>query len=253
MNAPLPPRVALTCLWRTAAINAGMTARGMQQLGLLYVLAPALRHLYPEPGARRRAFARYAEHSNTHAFMLPAYAGLLISMESQIAAGSVPEAVIASLRQTLATTLSALGDSFFSGALRTSWALISICLVLCGYPVAAALFTGLLILLLMAFRITGFFYCLRNGIASLQWLRRLNIVCWTERIKIVNALLIGATLWCMLMKEDVQDWPWQGRIGVCLFIPAAAWLVGKVHVPRTLLWLVALGVVILLEAGYIRY
>ncbi|HIV99846.1 MAG TPA: PTS system mannose/fructose/sorbose family transporter subunit IID [Candidatus Desulfovibrio intestinipullorum] len=252
MNAPLPLRVALTCLWRTAAINAGMTARGMQQLGLLYVLAPALRHLYPEPEARRRAFARYAEHTNTHAFMLPGYAGLLISMESQIAAGSVPEAIIASLRQTLATTLSALGDSFFSGAVRTSWALISICLVLCGYPLAAALFTGLLILLLMAFRVTCFFYCLRNGIVSLQWLRRLNIVSWTERIKIFNALLIGLTLWCMLV-EDMQDWAWQARTGVFLFIPVAAWLIGKVHVPRTLLWLAALGVFIFLESGAIRF
>ena len=88
----LPTRTALSCLARSCCINAAVTARGMQQLGLLYVLAPALRHLYPDREDRRRAFARYAEHSNTHAFMLPSYAGLLISLEMQIAGKAIPEA-----------------------------------------------------------------------------------------------------------------------------------------------------------------
>ena len=229
-----------------------MTARGMQQLGLLYVLAPALRYLYPDREARRRAFARYAEHSNTHAFMLPSYAGLLISLETQVAGKALPEATIAALRQSLATTLSALGDGFFSGALRTTWALVTICLCLEQHYVLAAVFTGLLLVLLAAFRVGGFFYCLRNGIAALGWLRRLDIISWTERIKMFNALLIGFTLWIM-MAEDMTGWPWQGKAGLFLFIPLAAWLVGRWNIPRTLLWTMALGIFILVDCGLIRF
>ncbi len=236
---------------RTAAINAAMTARGMQQLGLLYVLAPALRHLYPDQEDRRRAFARYAGHSNTHAFMLPAYAGLLIALEKQIADKVIPEAFIGSLRQALATTLSALGDGFFSGALRTTWALVTICLCLEQHFLLAAGFTGLLMVLLFAFRVTGFFYCLSQGMHSLEWFRRLDIISWTERIKIFNALLIGVTLWIM-MAENMETWPWQAQAGLFLFIPAASWMVGRLHIPRTILWAMALGIFILVDLGRIR-
>lgn len=223
----------------------------MQQLGLLYVLAPALRHLYPDPEDRRRAFARYAGHTNTHAFMLPAYAGLLISLEKQVADKVIPEAVTGSLRQALATTLSALGDGFFSGALRTTWALVTICLCLEQHFVLAASFTGLLIVLLFAFRVAGFFYCLGQGMNALVWLRRLDIISWTERIKIFNALLIAVTLWIM-MAESMASWPWQAQAGLFLFIPAASWLVGRLHIPRTILWAMALGIFILVELGLIR-
>lgn len=252
MNAVLPRKVALRCLARTAAVNAAVTTRGMQQLGLMYVLAPGLRHLYPDPERRRRAFARYAEHSNTHAFMLPAYAGLLLNLEGQTAAGALPEAAMASLRQTLATTLSAIGDGFFSGAVRTTWALVTICLVLNGYVAAAAALTGFLLLLLTVFRVTGFFLCLRHGIASLQWLRRLDIVSWTGRIKIFNAVLVAVTL-CVMLEDEMGDWPGTAQAGIFVFIPVASFLVGRLHVPRTVLWIFVLGVVVLVEGGYIAF
>ena len=54
-----PKRVVLACLARTGCINAAMTARGMQQIGLAFVLEPALRQLYPEPQAFARAMERY--------------------------------------------------------------------------------------------------------------------------------------------------------------------------------------------------
>lgn len=252
MSTPIPTRTALACLWRTAAINSAMTARGMQQLGLIYVLAPALRQLYPDPAARREAFKRYAEHSNTHAFMLPSYAGILISLEAQAAKGALPMEALGAVRQTLATTLSALGDGFFSGALRTTWALVCISLCVEEMYLAAAIVTGLLILLLQVFRAVGFFTCLRHGIAALGWLRRMDVITWTERIKRINAVLIGLTLWLMIAL-DLPDAPLPVQVGLFLFIPAASWCVGKLHVPRTLLWTIALGFFIAIESEYIHF
>ena len=60
-----PKRVVLACLARTGCINAAMTARGMQQIGLAFVLEPALRELYPEPQAFARAMGRYAQGKET--------------------------------------------------------------------------------------------------------------------------------------------------------------------------------------------
>ena len=162
---PLTKRAALKCLARTAFVNAAMTARGMQQIGLSYVLAPALRCLYTDPVTLGQAFARYAGHSNTHVFMLPAYTGLLLSMEEQIAGGVLPASVLTSLRTTLATTLSALGDAFFSGSMRTFWALTCVCLLLEGNIWPAAIFTLILLSILQIFRVVSFFFCLTHGIA----------------------------------------------------------------------------------------
>ena len=128
-----PTLVALNCLGRTCCINAATTARGMQQVGLLFVLSPALRWLYPEGAARARAFARYGGHSNTHPFMIPLFVGILLSLEEEIAKGTLPESAVSSVRETLATTLSALGDSFFSGTLLPLWALVSVALLLSGH------------------------------------------------------------------------------------------------------------------------
>ncbi len=252
MARTLPISVALSCLWRTAAVNAAMTARGMQQLGLAFILAPALRHLYPDRDDRARAFARYAGHTNTHAFMMPSYAGLLISLELQVASGQIPASVIASLRQTLATTLSALGDGFFSGAVRTLWALLTICLLLQGYVVPAAVFALSLVLLLFLFRVLGFFYCLSHGIMALQRLRAVDLISWTERIKVLNALLIALMLFILLFR-DMWQWELWLKVAVFVFIAAASWLVGRVHVARTLLWIFALFVLVLHDCGYIVF
>lgn len=86
----LPTRTALSCLARSCCINAAVTARGMQQLGLLFALEPALRHLYPEAEARAQAAAHYSAHSNTHPYMLPFYMGLLLNIEEQVAEGKLP-------------------------------------------------------------------------------------------------------------------------------------------------------------------
>ena len=112
----LPTRTALSCLARSCCINAAVTARGMQQLGLLFALEPALRHLYPEAEARAQAAAHYSAHSNTHPYMLPFYMGLLLNIEEQVAEGKLPSNALDTVRRTLGTTLSAVGDGFFRGA-----------------------------------------------------------------------------------------------------------------------------------------
>jgi len=245
---PLTKRAALACLGRTGSVNAAMTARGMQQIGLCYVLAPALRCLYTDPESLRQAFARYAGHTNTHAFMMPAFTGLLLSMEKQIAAGVLPASVLSSLRTTLATTLSALGDAFFSGSMRTFWALTCVCLLLEGNIWPAAFFTVTLLVILQIFRVASFFFCLTHGIAALRWIRSVDVPTWVERTKICNALLICLTLWIML-DAGLSGWSLPTQAATVAFVPLAAIVVGKLHVPRLIIWMLALGLLFLISQG----
>lgn len=207
----LPTRTALSCLARSCCINAAVTARGMQQLGLLFALEPALRHLYPEAEARAQAAAHYSAHSNTHPYMLPFYMGLLLNIEEQVAEGKLPSNALDTVRRTLGTTLSAVGDGFFEGGVFPCWALCCICFLLAGHTLPVILLTVLLAVALLAFRTGTFFFALRYGLAALAWLKRLGLINWTGRIKVVNACLLTVAaamllpysgdrhtlLWCM--------------------------------------------------------
>ena len=245
-----PQKVVLTCLARTSCINAAMTARGMQQVGLAFVLEPALRHLYPAPDALARAYARYGGHRNTHPFMVPLLVGILLALEENIARGTLPEEAVGSVRETLATTLSALGDSFFSGALLPLWALVSISLMLSGHIHSAAVLACTLFFALLAFRTATFISGLRQGMLVLTRLKRLDLINWVGRLKVVNAVLVALTIWHLPLSR-VTPFPWDSYAFGAMAVLCASWLVARVHLPRILLWILTLGALILMDVELI--
>ncbi|MBQ9405392.1 MAG: PTS system mannose/fructose/sorbose family transporter subunit IID [Desulfovibrio sp.] len=230
-----PTRIALVCLARTACINAVMTSRGMQHIGMAFMLEPALRHLYPSPAKQATAFARYTGSSNTHPFLVPLYAGILLALEENIATGILPPTAVTSIRQPLATTLSALGDALFSGTLLPLWALVCVNLMLCGYIRQALVVSIILCIMQILFRISSFFYALRRGLATLVLLRQMDAINWADRLKIANALLTALALW-HLPYSSVQPFPWPGCTLGMVSLLLAAWLVARLHFPRLLLW-----------------
>ena len=244
----LPTRTALSCLARSCCINAAVTARGMQQLGLLFALEPALRHLYPE--AQAQAAAHYSAHSNTHPYMLPFYMGLLLNIEEQVAQGKLPSNALDTVRRTLGTTLSAVGDGFFEGGLFPCWALCCICLLLAGHTLPAILLTALLAVALLAFRTGTFFFALRYGLAALAWLKRLGLINWTGRIKVVNACLLTVAA-AMLLPYGGDRHTLLWCMGGGAAVLAAAWIIGRLHLPRIVLWLILLTFLVLMDAGLV--
>ena len=245
-----PTRIALACLSRTCCINAGTTARGMQQVGLLFVLSPALCWLYPEGEARARAFARYGGHSNTHPFMIPLFVGILLSLEEEIARGALPELAVSSVRETLATTLSALGDSFFSGTLLPLWALLSVSLLLSGHTMLTCVAAAVFFLILLFFRAGSFFSGLRHGMPVLVRLKRLNLINWVDRLKMVNAVLVAQVIWHLPLSR-IKPFPWDVYILGALAVLMASWMVARLRLPRILLWAMTLGALILMDVDLI--
>lgn len=230
----LDTRTSLRCLARTWLVGAAMTTRGMQHLGLLYALEPGLEILYRSPEALRAARSRYLTHVNTHPFMAPLFTGILLSMETQIARGALPPQGMAMLSRTTATTLSALGDSFFSGSLLVFWALTtSLCLIL-HMESLATLWTLTLFLLLLSFRVGTFFLGLRQGLLALHWVRQMDMINWSDRLKLVNAALLAMVLWHLAINAaPVMLWGnfFWGLLCLC----CGSLLVNKAHVPRLLL------------------
>jgi PTS system mannose-specific IID component len=232
---PLTVSALCSCYLRSYLVGAAYNTRGLQNIGFLFAIKPGLRALYPDGKALRDARMRYARHFNCHPFFTPLLLGAFLRTEWEIARGAMPAQAFLSLKDTMTNTLSAIGDSFFSGTLLSTWALVMGICVCAGFPLAAAGITMLLFALLQAFRIGTFILGLRKGIAFLPFLSRLNLINWGERLKCGNAVLLACFLWLIAPAGDDPLW-----IGLALGLPACAWLIGKLHLPRVLIALAAL-------------
>lgn len=229
----LDRRTSFRCLARTWLLGAAMTTRGMQHLGLLYAINPGLEALYGDPEQLAAARRRYLPHINTHPFMAPLFVGFLLALERQIAQGTIPAHGMETLSGTTATTLSALGDSFFSGTLLTFWALSASLMAVMGWVSLAAAWTLFLFALLLLFRVWTFFLGLRQGLMVLQRVRRMNLINWGDRLKLLNAVFLALLVDAVVVRGSATLWTqnflW-AMICCCCGV-----LVYKVHVPRLLL------------------
>jgi mannose PTS system EIID component len=129
VSGELPTPVLARCFLRSLLLQASWNVRGMQNVGFLYAIEPALAHLYPEAERRQVASRRHLEAFNTQAYMAEAILGGAIHHESAIADGRVPESRVIDFKQALAGPLAALGDTFFWASLRPAAAAFGALLV----------------------------------------------------------------------------------------------------------------------------
>ncbi len=232
----LSPLLLLGCFLRTYLVGAAYNPRGLQNIGFLHAIEPALAALYGEGRALRAARMRYARHFNCHPFWIPMLLGIFLHAEAAIAEGRMNEALLYSLKNTTANTLSAIGDSFFGGSLLPAWGLGTSCLILAGNVQAAVLLTLALFLALHAFKLCSFILGLRRGLAVLRLLRRLDLINQGDRIKWANAVLLALFLFLALPGTSAPVWG-----AAALYLAAAGWLASKAHVPRVFIALLLLA------------
>lgn len=103
---------------RSLFLQAGFNPEGLQTLGLLYALAPALRKLYPDPVQYQAAVQRHLSPFNTHPYVAAAIVGGILYYEERVARGEVPPERVAKFKAALMGPLAALGDGFFWLSLR---------------------------------------------------------------------------------------------------------------------------------------
>ncbi len=114
----LPRSVTLRVFLRSLLLQASWNPRGMQNLGLVYALYPALQFLYPDPAARRQAVQRHLTFFNTHPYVAAAIVGGVLYHEERIAAGEEDARRVTEFKSALMGPLAALGDGFFWLSLR---------------------------------------------------------------------------------------------------------------------------------------
>ncbi len=141
MPAGITTSVFMRCFLRATLASAAYNPHGLKNIGFIYALEPALAHIHGPGEAFLRARARYIHRFNSHPFWIPLLLGVFLRIEMDIAAQKTQEAMVDTLKDTTADTLSAIGDSLFSGGLLITWALTMSCLAVTGHAVAAAVIT----------------------------------------------------------------------------------------------------------------
>ncbi|MCC8194059.1 MAG: PTS system mannose/fructose/sorbose family transporter subunit IID [Deltaproteobacteria bacterium] len=238
----VPRATFLLVFLRTYLVGAAFNMRGLQNVGFMYAMDPALAAIHRDPGELRKARNRYARHYNCHPYWTPLVAGMLLHTESEIANGRMSPEVFASIKDTAVNTLSALGDSVFGGTLLVTWALAMASLIISGHAWVALASSAALFVALQLFKLGIFIAGVRFGLTALFWMRRWGLINWGDRLKIVNAfLLLLFLLLCLPEKDDPALW---GLAVVCIIL--AAWLTARLHIPRALLALAATTAVLLL-------
>ncbi len=178
----------LCCFGRTYLVTAAFNPRGLQNIGQIHVLDPVLAKIHGEGEALREARARYVGHANCHPFLVPVLTGIILHLEAAVAQKRLNPRTITQIRDATANSLSAIGDSLFSGSLAALWALVCACLILEHAYATAAGLTLALFLLLQAFRLGGFILGLRRGLRLLVLVRDIDPMEWAERIKMGSAV-----------------------------------------------------------------
>jgi mannose/fructose/N-acetylgalactosamine-specific phosphotransferase system component IID len=183
---------------------------GMQNIGLSYCMIPALKRLYPEPGALREALERYQAPFNTHPFLAGVIMGGLLHLEER----RRPIAEIASFKQNAMSILAALGDPFFRSALPTFVA-VTACLAAIFGGIAAGIVTLLLLFnaVHILIRFIGIAVAYREGPNVLK-----RIAIWlsptrTLRLKAVSGVGAGLVLAVSALKFGTPEhFLWQGAL-----------------------------------------
>jgi len=209
MRSNVDTRILLRIFLRTYLVGAAFNTKGMQNVGLAYAMEPGLRSLHAgDPAALRQARGRYLRHYNTHPFWTPLLVGIFLSMERKIALGLLPGDILPKLRSTTVYTLSALGDSFFSGSFLVLWSLIGANLAVAGRLWLLATWIVLCLVVLQLFKAYTFGRGYAQGLSFLQRLKSWNLIDWGRRLKLFNGVLVALFVIQIAPRSGLWILPW---------------------------------------------
>jgi mannose PTS system EIID component len=230
-------------LLRSFAVQGSWNYQTLIGTGLVFVLAPALRHVYGADRARlREAVARHAELFNAHPYLATVAAGAVARLEAD---GAPPE-TIARFKAAVRGSLGSIGDRLVWLTWRPACALLMVALLLAGVSwwVAVAAFLVSYNALHLWMRSWGLEVGLRDGVQVGRALREAPFERLGERAADAGAALSGFAAVLALGWGGVQvSWTYAA-------VGAAALAAGIALGPRVR-WVAALGLTALLVAGVV--
>jgi PTS system mannose-specific IID component len=230
--------------YRSLFIQAGFNFEGMQSLGLLYALYPALIELYPDPHAQQEAARRHLSTFNTHPYVAAAIIGGVLFHERRLADGEETPEQVTQFKKALMGPLAAMGDSFFWLSLKPACGALAVASIPWLGAGSAILFLVLYNSVHLTARAYLFGLGLKRGEGMIEPLAALDVPWWSERLRQVAAACAGGLAAFLALQYGAQ----QGGMGApllaggCLSFGVMSWvLVSKLNLsPYLMLYSAAL-------------
>jgi PTS system mannose-specific IID component len=242
------------CFWRSLFLQAGFNTEGLQSLGLVYALSPALLELYPEPEARRAAYRRHLSTFNTHPYVAAAIIGGILFHEVRVARGDEPPESVERFKALLMAPLAALGDGFFWLSLRPAVGALSVALVPLLGAWAAVLYLVLYNLVHLVARWRLFQWGLASGEALVPKLQALQVPRWGQRLRVLAAAAAGGSASWLAVKFGSHARGWLEPaldVASLAFGVLVVFLLSKKVSPYALLYAAAIIAIALGAAGVV--
>lgn len=242
----LPWHVLVHVLLRSFLIQASWNFERLQNVGFMYVVAPALRFLYSEDELLK-AYARHMEYFNTHPYLSSTVIGTVLNLETKVANGT-PEAVeVEEFKKMVMAPYAAMGDAFFWGGLRPLAACIALFFAAKGSLWAPVVFLVLFNLGHFFYRFYGIFHAYRLGLGVLQVIQRHHLPDLALKAKEATVVILGglcAYLSTLEFRHDDMTLVWG-----FLILPVVVFLSWLARKGISVLLLVLAASVVMLMAG----
>ncbi|GAB4298342.1 MAG: hypothetical protein Kow0090_13760 [Myxococcota bacterium] len=176
-------------------IGARLNPISMQSLGLAASIQPALKKLVPDAQKRCDILYEHLDNFNCHPYFSTALAGVICNWEQRKLAGEMGSERIKRLKKGFASSLAAIGDMFFWGALKPFSVLIAVAFLFSPYPHIAP------IALLLVYniphlylRIRAFSEGAREDERLLKFISRFKLPAMSIHLKRVSLFILGFIL-----------------------------------------------------------
>lgn len=183
-------RVLGATLWRSLTLQGSWSFDGMQSLGFLFAMLPALRRYYQGPELAA-ACRRHLRHFNTHPVLATLILGASLRLEEHRSQGDEGLVDVVKFKEALVGPCAAMGDGFFWGGLRPLAAALGAGLGLTGSLWAIPVFLLVYNLPHLWLRVLGLLQGYRRGYRIVESLQHWHLPDWTQRLKRLTVVLLA--------------------------------------------------------------
>ena len=190
MTGRLPKSTLAAVILRSFLLQGSWNFERMQNLGVLYALAPALRLLFPERELMA-ASQRHLLYFNTHPYLAAPVLGATLSLEEQTAQGLAGGMGVAEFKGMIMAPYAAIGDALFWGGLRPLAAGVAL-----FFAVKGSLWAPVVLLVLfngphLWVRCLGLLRGYRQGLGVVESIQRRRLPDLAMRCKEATIVVLG--------------------------------------------------------------
>lgn len=186
----LPSSTLISVILRTFLLQGSWNFERMQNLGAVYVMAPALRQLFHGEDLAR-AYQRHLVYFNTHPYLASPVIGATLALEEMAAAGGTGPLEVPDFKKMIMAPYAAIGDALFWGGLRPLAAGVALFVAVKGSLWAPVVFLILFNLPHLWVRCFGLWRGYHLGVGVIEIIQRRRLPDLAVRCKEAAVVLLG--------------------------------------------------------------